>query len=355
MSSALPTSRSKPGKFRELEMHLRKAISKGTWAPGERLPSFAELREQFEMAPSTVSRALLHLERDGLVVRRPGSGIYVAEPPKKQLKGVIGFQGFSFKERYLPYWMNLMEGVQDAAHVAGFEVLLHKDQTAVKWEKVDGVLIHGENIPDEKVPHLMPRVAVVFSGLPIPTVRADDLGGIQLAVNHLIALGHRRIGYMCFVEAEVVQSRIAGYRAALSRAGIAADPLWLRGIKLQPANSARHLGEVNMAQWLADGWKETGCTALLVQNDLFALGVLDAFKVAGIRVPEDVSLVGYDGTELGESAEPTLTSVGVPLEKIGSHAVEMLLRMVHGEHMDAITLSLPTHLVPRNSTAPPRK
>lgn len=350
VSSEDSSARSKPGKYRELELHLRDGIANGTWAPGDRLPSFAELREQFGMAPSTVSHALQQVERDGLVVRRPGIGIFVTEPSNRTLKGVIGFHGFSFRERYVPYWMNLMAGVQEAAHDSEFEVLLLSGESEVNWEKVDGVLVHGDHPLPQTA--MMPHVSVMRTAQALPTVTADDFQGAAAAVEHLLSLGHRRIGYLCFTGADVIHPRLAGYRAALLNAGVAAAPSWVRDIAFRKTGgSSRELARVNMENWLADGWRETGCTALLAQNDVFAQGVVDAFKEAGIRVPRDVSVIGYDGTEVGLDSDPPLTSVVVPLEKIGASAVEMLLRLVRGERMDAVTLSLPTQLVVRGSTA----
>ncbi len=355
MKSSPTVERSKPGKYRELEVHLRAAIAAGKWAPGDRLPSFAELREQFGMAPSTVSRALLQLEQDGLLTRRPGSGIYVAMPRQKPLAGVIGFQGFSFQESYLPYWIDLMRGIQNAAHEAGFEVLLLSDQVRTRWDSVDGVLLHAEYtmVDDLPVPAEVPRVCVMFPSLDGPTVHADDFDGVKRATQFLLELGHRRIGYLGFEESVVIQTRLAGYRAALMDAGIVPRPEWVRPLRLQLGPGVSWLGQFNMEVWLRDGWAEAGCTALLVQNDVIAQGVLIALKNAGIRVPQDVSVVGYDGTEICGETEPTLTSVAVPLERIGAQSVAMLLRQIRGESLDGIRLTLPTQVVPRGSTAPP--
>ncbi len=356
MDSIQPSSRSKPGKYRELENYLRRAIEDGTLPPGSRLPSFADLRQQFGMAPSTVSHALMELEQAGLLNRRRGSGIYVAQPPQRAMNGVIGFQGFTFRERYLPYWMTLMESMEAAAHAAGFELLLLSEKVEARWEKMDGLLLHSGNKQkyNRPVPPLLPRVALMLPVSDWPTVDVDDALGGRLATQHLVDLGHRRIAYLCFKETDVIQARLAGYHAALRAAEIVPSPSWIRDIVLKYGTTVRWLGRSNMEDWLARGWKETGCTALLAQNDEFAWGAMEALQAAGINVPGDVSVVGFDGTEICSQSTPQLTSISVPLARIGALAVEMLLQQIRGQNLEGAKLTLPPHLQIGGSTAPPR-
>jgi DNA-binding LacI/PurR family transcriptional regulator len=108
-----------------------------------------------------------------------------------------------------------------------------------------------------------------------------------------------------------------------------------------------------MQSWLQEGWRETRCTALLAQNDLAAIGAMRAFQKAGIRVPEDVSVVGFDGTELCEYLAPQLSSVEIPLREIGAQAVKVLLDRLRQPSGKAETLVLPTRFQARESSAPP--
>src|SRR5689334_19739236 len=103
---------------------MRHRIGSRTLTPGERLPSFAEMRSLYGISPATTDRVYAVLEQEGLVVREQGRGIFVASPASK-VKGIVGFTGpADISLRHSPYWMHLLEGIQEVAHEANFEVLL---------------------------------------------------------------------------------------------------------------------------------------------------------------------------------------------------------------------------------------
>jgi LacI family transcriptional regulator len=203
------------------------------------------------------------------------------------------------------------------------------------------------------MPEIMPAVSLMTPSPKVPSIVADDAGGTRQAVEHLLSLRHKRIACLMMTYTPLPQRRLQGYHAAMMEAGIKPARSWVRSLAMDPnQDSPRGLARWNMEQWLADGWKKLGCTALLVQNDRMALGVLDALRAAGIDVPGEVSVVGFDGTEDCESATPCLTSVGVPLRRIGAAGIQNLLRQVGGERSEPDTLVLPTHLQVRDSTGP---
>jgi LacI family transcriptional regulator len=106
-----------------------------------------------------------------------------------------------------------------------------------------------------------------------------------------------------------------------------------------------------MKKWLSDGWRETGCTAILAQNDVAAIGVMQILQEEGIRVPDDVSVMGFDGTEICDLVSPRLWSVMLPLAQIGAKAVEILNRQIAGEADAGETILLPLHLRQGESVA----
>ena len=117
-----------------------------------------------------------------------------------------------------------------------------------------------------------------------------------------------------------------------------------------------HAGRVAMSRWLEDGWRESGCTALFAQNDDTAWGAIEALRAAGFRVPDDVSVIGFDGTQSAMFCNPKLTTVEVPLQQMGREAVRLLLRrLACGRHSVETrfveTLVFPTQLKVRASTA----
>lgn len=354
---AIRKTRPRASKHEEVISQFRQRIARGEWRPGERLPSFGQMREDYGLAPTTIDRIYAVLEQEGLVVREQGRGIFLAEPSVSAAKRTVGFMGPVDQElRFYPYWVHLLEGIQDAAREANFDVMLLQPE-APSWEKLDGLLLHGESSEVALLnrPEIMPAVALMMPCAEVPSVVADDANGTRQAVEYLLGLGHTRIACLMLTDTPLPKRRLHGYLDRLLEAGITPVPEWVRALTFPPEDvTLRNLGRWNMERWLADGWQELGCTALLVQNDRMALGVLDAFRVAGIDVPGEVSVVGFDGTEECEDAIPSLTSVEVPLRRIGAAGMKSLLRQIDGERGEPDTLVLPARLQVRGSTGPAR-
>lgn len=337
---------------------MRQQIASGQWKPGERLPSYNETRALHGVHTATMEKVYAQLESEGLIVRRRGSGTFVAEPVKKVATktGIMGLSGagFSFSE-YSPYWAHLQGGAREAAAKAGMQLLILDPRSSQGWEKADGVLVCDWN--DPRVPRkVLPGLPVVSLMTPIPglaSVYADDEGGARQAVEHLVQQGHRRIGYLhTYADHATVQNRLKGYYNALSSSGIEPQESWTRCLRGHYGAGKRFTTEArkNMLLWLRDDWKKLGCTALLCHNDEAAVGVIAALSEAGIRVPEDVSIVGFDGTEYCELVMPRLSSIEIPLREIGAAGVELLLNQIKREQVSAEHLVLPTKFVARETT-----
>ena len=252
------------------------------------------------------------------------------------------------------YGALLLHGVQQAALLQQQEILLADPSAGLRHGKVDGIL--GFGIRAWKMrKEWYPDLPFVMAIEPIPDghyVAPDDYGGMRQAMDHLLALGHRRIGYLMYPpsEARAVSRRSEAYRDALREAEIVPDPRWVRTIATDPP-VFRDLGRAAMSQWLREDWSGLGITALLAHNDQAAFGAMVALKDAGLRVPEDVSLIGFDGTRDGEHCSPRLTSIRSPLSEMGRTAAELLLRVMRGEVRDPQQIVLPTTLIERESTA----
>ena len=108
-----------------------------------------------------------------------------------------------------------------------------------------------------------------------------------------------------------------------------------------------------MSDWLRSGFKKLGCTAVFAQNDLAAIGAIRALQEAGLRVPEDVSVLGYDGTQVCRLFSPTIAAVAIPLHKIGATAMELLTRQISSGKASNETIVLPAEFQPGGSVAPP--
>lgn len=256
----------------------------------------------------------------------------------------------------LPYEAHLLHGIREEARQRGRDVLLLPPTPSSGWERVDGLLVHGKSATPvlERLGVDIPVVSMMDEMDGIPSVVPANQDGARQAVEHLLELGHRRIAYMVHVEGTpAIELRLEGYREALRARGITPRPEWIGElINLGPMILRGHH---SMAYWLENGWKKLGCTALMVQNDRAAIGVTTALRQAGRRVPEDVSVVGFDSTDECEITAPRLTSIEVPLEEIGARAVGLLIGLIEKERdADAPqTITLPTRLQVRDSTCPP--
>jgi LacI family transcriptional regulator len=112
------------------------------------------------------------------------------------------------------------------------------------------------------------------------------------------------------------------------------------------------IGRQSMRKWLHAGFRELGCTALLTQNDETAIGAVEVLRDAGIKVPEEVNIVGFDGTEVAEYCSPPLTTIVMPLYEMGLRSVKLLLEIIHSDHNERIpqTVTLSTQLRIRETT-----
>ena len=336
-------------KYAHLAEMLRRQIVGGQLVPGDRLPSFSEFRAQHGVTISTVEKVFATLERDGLIERFRGKGVFVAQP-RTALK-CIGFlsRPLAPLDRTL-YWAHLVEGAQEGAHAAGYKIMLVNPDLPTAWNETLGGFITHEH-QREDPPQLQvstPRVCVMSPSKNFASVVADDYGGAHQAVEHLLQLGHRRIAYLSADVYWSRQQRVSGYHDALREAGIVPKEQWLRTTE---GHTFRQLGTAAMRAWLESDWKELGCTALLCHNDETALGIMEALHERGIRVPDDLSLVGFDGTILGETASPKLTTVQVPLREIGLRAMRVLIEQIEAGQSEAVSLSLPTTLKHGGSTS----
>jgi DNA-binding LacI/PurR family transcriptional regulator len=151
---------------------------------------------------------------------------------------------------------------------------------------------------------------------------------------------------------------LTGYRDALQAAGIEENPDWVLEFPMIPtAKGYVDWGHSAMRTWLREGWLELGCTALLAQNDGTAIGAIQALREANVAVPQQFSVVGFDGTETFDYFSPQLTSVEIPLRQIGVVGTEALLasiwgRQVTNEETAVETIMLPTRIKEGQSAAP---
>ncbi len=233
-----------------------------------------------------------------------------------------------------PFFPDLVKGVQLAANERGYVVLLCSTLSdalteesylkLLQLKQVDGILAVGLTMRRPQIKRFAPT-GVPFVSLDrdidfpdAPLVRLDHRGGARLATQHLIALGHRAIAHVTGPAGlRVSRERLAGYRAALTAARITADSrLRVTGDFTEEA------GYAGIERLLMEA---VPFTAVFTGNDLAAIGAMAALKRHGLRVPEDVSVIGFDDIHLAAYTSPPLTTIRQPTYEMGRHAAEILM------------------------------
>jgi LacI family transcriptional regulator len=258
----------------------------------------------------------------------------------------------------------LVRGAGKAAEAENYQLLLQTTGTGevatfghqdplLSDDYVDGLIIISWRVPLSSVQRLAKRgfpVVLIdaFRRLDdVSWVSADDHRGARLATEHLIQLGHRRIGFIGGGEAPyLAQQRLAGFREALAVADV--EP---SGCPVVEGDFSQRSGYAAAAELMALSRRPT---AIFAANDLMAMGAMTAMQELGLRVPDDMSVVGFDDIASAARLSPGLTTVARPYAEMGAMAVKLATRLMQsndGSHRP-IQTDLPVELVIRQSTSP---
>ncbi|MFB8417786.1 LacI family DNA-binding transcriptional regulator [Streptomyces albidoflavus] len=258
--------------------------------------------------------------------------------------------------------MELIRGVENVAKTHGAGVVLTESGTrhapgpewmeAMLQRRPLGVVLVFSALPGEVKEQLrarsIPFVIIDPAGDPdpdVPSVGSANWNGGLAATRHLVECGHRRIGVITGPEDMLCsRARLDGYRSAMTMAGLEVDPALILFGDFHVEG-----GYDRATEMLS---RSRPPTAIFAGSDLQALGVLEAARVHGLRVPHDLSVVGYDDVSLARWASPALTTIHQPLRQMAEEATQMLMRLRAKETVST-RLELATSLVVRKSTAEP--
>jgi DNA-binding LacI/PurR family transcriptional regulator len=256
------------------------------------------------------------------------------------------------------FFADVVEGLDAAAQAAGFDLILNTGGRSAARERnalrsllsfrPAGVVLLSPVVPASAIEDAAAQCPVVLvsrtsrvSG--VDTVNDDGEAGAALAVEHLVGLGHRRIVHFDGGVAPGAAPRRRGFQNAMRRHGL--EPIVLRSEHTDTA------GEKAVRELLSQCSRAELPTALLAGNDFNAVGAISALEEAGLRVPEDVSVVGYDNTSLAALRHISLTTVDQPRTEMGRLAFEALAERVRGERTEPVRHLLHPSLVVRATTA----
>ncbi|PZE66076.1 LacI family transcriptional regulator [Curtobacterium sp. MCBD17_021] len=328
----------------------RTTISDVARAAGVSVPTVSKvINGRDGVAAATSQRVLAVIESLGY------ESSLVARSLRRSRTDVIGILVTEFE----PFSTELLKGISSAADGTGYELLAYaglvSGEARPGWERrslsrLAGTLIDGA---------IVVTPTTLMASTPIPVVSidphtgpeghaaidSDNIGGARAATEHLIGLGHRRIAHIRGrADLASAELREIGYRQSLETAGIPFDPDLVRVGDYQSAATAEVAGELLS--------RHDRPTAVFAANDSSAIGVLQVAGELGLRVPQDLSVVGFDDVPQAANATPPLTTVAQPLHDLGAEALRMLLELLGGRDVPA-HVQLPASLVVRGSTAPP--
>jgi LacI family transcriptional regulator len=266
-----------------------------------------------------------------------------------------------------PYFSGVVRGLQDEAVGEGLVVLVgNDDRDAAKLEsyltmmlsqKPAGVVLVGGQVRDpakslrvfRAVERLrsdgVPVAAVGRYELDIPHVAVDDASATGEAAAHLIGLGHSRVAFVGgLLDSTTIEDRYRGYVAMLNRAGVPVDDTLVVQTPMSLAGGSQ------AAETLVD--RGAPFTAVIAATDEVAFGVISGLRERGLRIPQDVSVVGMDDVPMASHADPPLTTIRVPARELGCSAWRLLSAIRNGAAVPAAQC-IPFDLVVRDSTAPP--
>ncbi len=266
-----------------------------------------------------------------------------------------------FNDLDSPWAVEILRGIEEwgsqHAHAIAVSAVRHGDARPASWTSAiashhsDGVILVTTKLTETQVGQLrgagIPLVVIDPANTPppdIPSVGATNWAGGLAATEHLLSLGHRRIAaitgpidYLCSL------ARVDGYRSALERAGVQFDQALIR------YGDFRHEGGFARAVEVLD--LPDRPTAIFAGSDQQAFGVYEAARQRGLRIPEDLSVVGFDELPVSRWASPPLTTVRQPLAEMGNEAAQMLGELISGMPLRTNRVELSTELIIRESTA----
>ncbi|GIV20318.1 MAG: LacI family transcriptional regulator [Armatimonadota bacterium] len=349
-------------RYRRIQKHIELLIAQRRVCEGERIPSEREIARQFGVSQMTVNRAIQELVREGVLVRRVGSGTYVrARHPSVRTTDratvvmVPPFAEHLEEDTYLrwPFHAFRDRAIRDG-YTLVVEPALYEGYEQVVRRYPDAGFIFL--IPDEKGYDTLHRLLVKgvpfvvlgasWKNAPFACVDSDNIGGARMAVGYLLRLGHERIAYVNGKESATnCRDRLQGYLQAMEERGIAVEEDWI----VRP-RSNRHLSEEARHHLTSLLLRRDGVTAFLCAGYYLTLEVLSLIRTLRLRVPEDVSIISFDDPSSAAHLQPPLTVVRQPLYAMGERAVDRLLNLMRSPANEPGGVEyLPVELVVRNS------
>ena len=340
-------------KYLLVEEHIRQQIIQRKIThklPGERI-----LARDLGYSYMTVRKAIENLVNEGILYKVPTKGTFVAD--RKQRKTKTGTIGYFLDHRIAgglssPYYSMIFNALEKETSRNGCSLIYFSDNDPANlrkvYKKLDGVIASCFPRVESLIQELKEQVPIVAidnsaADKTIPSIIIDNFSAQSSAVDHLCALGHERIGIMTGLEdSDVGNNRYAGYQNGLNKNGIDTDPtLVFRG------NYTFGSGVSGVDYFLS---LEQRPTAIVCANDSMALGAMNRLYQQDVKVPDELSVVGFDDIDIASQIVPPLTTIKVPVDEIAERAFGMLKILIEGKEVENRHVALVAKLVVRGTT-----
>jgi GntR family transcriptional regulator of arabinose operon len=328
-------------KYLQLKEELLSWIAGGRFRPGDKLPSENELAEQFSLSRQTVRQSIGELVQEGWLSREQGKGTFVsrlsAERRSASGNRTVGIITTSISDYIFP---SIVRGVESALKEKGYRLLLsstdnRKDRERESLEmmlshSICGLIVEPTKsaegnpnfdnylaIEDHGIPLLM--INETYPDLECPSVRVDDDAGGHLAASHILELGHKRIaGFFKTDDLQGVRRMKGFIRACREHHLPVEDAILVRySTEDKGERPQRMLKELLQSEFPP--------TAIVCYNDQLAVSLLDTVRELDLRIPEDLSMIGYDDSFLATATEIKLTTIEHPKSELGARAAHVLI------------------------------
>jgi DNA-binding LacI/PurR family transcriptional regulator len=351
--------------YYRVRVAIQKDILEGRLRPGDMLPSEKALCAHYEVSSITMRRALRDLTQSGLIYRENGVGTFVAQPTRRFAIALI-FCGFAEEGwRQQSHMFGSLIGsvgqvvweygsALSVSSLASTTVLINAIRQIAENNSFDGLLIRADQEPPGEISDLLASIGVPYVLIkkkvmdrPVNAVWMDNRQHARLATEHLLELGHRRIGLIFGRgESRTFQERAHGYRDAFAASHVPIDEALIR----YGASEFAHAGYIETLA-LLDGAVRP--TALIIGADQLGHGVYPALRDRGVRIPDDMALVGFDEAGLAQTFQPPLTTLAATDYDLGHEAATLLMALLKGEVTGPVERILEPSLIVRSTSAPP--
>ncbi len=328
-------------KYQTVMESIRRAIEAGTITPGQKLPSESELMANFNVSRNAVRQAVNELIKSGLVESRHGVGSFCVRRSQRNsmMVGIVCLRVSSY------IFPRIIDGCNRALQSEGYHLVVNESRydlnqessllNSLRQQGVDGIIVTPVQYPGEttnaKALYELDRqgTPVVlldneYPDCPLSSVVLDDIDAGMKAAKYLWERGHRHVGMLYSLNYRPKILRKDGVVRFLETKGVELNDDWLVGIEGQtsPAHTYRQIRELFRG-------RVTLPSAMVCSSDDEAIMFIHQARQHGIRVPEDVSIVSFDNSEVAQVSHPRLTSIHHPSEYMGELAAKILLQRIH--------------------------